>query len=108
MVDLVEAFYRVLRPLALGSSFTDAEVACIAQRLQLHPDVMQELQHHLQDESAVAAAGMTPHAQRLLQAIHSDTFFQMPGQSDVCRISSWRFVCGRCLHLFALQGPSSF
>ena len=80
-----KAFYRVLRPLALGSDFTDLEVARMANRLHLHPDVMQELQQHLEDESAVAMAGMTPQAQRLLQAIHSDTFFKMPGQGDVCR-----------------------
>ena len=112
MVDLVEAFYRVLRPLALGSSFTDAEIAQLAQRLQLHPDVMHQLQQHLTEESAVAAAGMTPQAQRLLCAIHSDTFFKMPGQRDVCRTTIgsrpgdsfadvvFTFLLSRVLHCF--------
>lgn len=112
MVDLVEAFYRVLRPLAIGSSFTDEEIALLAQRLQLHPDVMQQLRRHLNDESAVAVAGMTPQAQRLLCAIHSDTYFKLPGQSDVCRTTIgsrpgdsfadavFTFLFSRVLHCF--------
>jgi len=85
MVDLVEAFYRVLRPLALGSDYRDDDIARIAQKLRLPDDVLHQLHAHLADPSAIAKAGMTKTAQQVLQAIHSDTFFQMPGQTDICR-----------------------
>ena len=88
MVDLVEAFYRVLRPLALGTSFSDNEIAAAARRLNMPPDVMHQLHQHLSEESAVHQAGMPPHAQRVIKAIHLDTFFQVPGQSDVCRTTA--------------------
>ena len=60
----------------------------------------------------MAAAGMTPQAQRLLCAIHSDTFFKMPGQRDVCRTTIgsrpgdsfadvvFTFLLSRVLHCF--------
>ena len=85
MVDLVEAFYRVLRPLALGNDFHDEEVARIAHKLRLPDDALHQLYAHLADAPAIAQAGMTQTAQQVLQAIHSDTFFQMPGQTDICR-----------------------
>ena len=85
MVDLAEAFYRVLRPLALGSDYRDDDIARIAQKLRLPDDALHQLHSHLADPSAIAKAGMTKTAQQVLQAIHSDTFFQMPGQTDICR-----------------------
>ena len=80
MVDLVEAFYRVLRPLALGSDYRDDDIARIAQKLRLPDDVLHQLHAHLADPSAIAKAGMTKTAQQVLQAIHSDTFFRCRGR----------------------------
>ena len=88
MVDLVEAFYRVLRPLALGTSFCDEEIAKTAARLNMPNDILHQLQQHLVDESAVQQAGMPEPAQRVLRAIHLDTFFQVPGQQDICRTTA--------------------
>eukprot|EP00435_Cladocopium_sp_Y103_P042425 s1518_g11.t1 len=85
MVDLTEAFYRVLRPLAIGSEFSDQEIAKVAAKLRLPVDTLCELYSFLADESAIQMAGMAPHYQRAIQAVHADTFFQMPGQWDVCR-----------------------
>ena len=85
MVDLVEAFYRVLRLLALGNEYSDEEIARLARKLHLPDDALHQLHAHLADPSAIAKAGMTMTAQQVLQAIHSDTFFQMPGQIDICR-----------------------
>ncbi|CAL1166596.1 unnamed protein product [Cladocopium goreaui] len=85
MVDLVEAFYRVLRPLALGNEYSDEEIAKLAHKLRLPDDALHQLYAHLADPSAIAKAGMTMTAQQVLQAIHSDTFSQMPGQIDICR-----------------------
>ena len=56
-----------------------------AQKLRLPDDALHQLHAHLADPSAIAKAGMTTAAQQVWQAIHSDTFFQMPGQTDICR-----------------------
>lgn len=88
MVDLVEAFYRVLRPLSIGTPFTDADIAAVAARLNMPNDILHQLQQHLTAESAVQQAGMPPFVQRVIQAIHLDTFFQVPGQEDVCRTTA--------------------
>lgn len=87
MVDLVEAFYRVLRPLALGSEFLDQDIAQMTAKLKMPPEVLHQLREHLAQPSAIMLAGMPLHYQMALQAIHEDTFFQMPGQEDVCRTS---------------------
>ena len=87
MVDLAEAFYRVLRPLALGSAFTDSDIAHLVAKLKMPHEVLHQLRDHLAQPSAVMLAGMPLHYQRAIQAIHEDTFFQMPGQEDVCRTS---------------------
>ena len=51
-------------------------------------DILHQLQQHLVDESAVQQAGMPEPAQRVLRAIHLDTFFQVPGQKDICRTTA--------------------
>eukprot|EP00435_Cladocopium_sp_Y103_P014284 s5672_g3.t1 len=57
MVDLQEAFYHVLRPLAVGCSFTDTKIADMARRLQLGPDALHQLHEHLRAPSAIHQAG---------------------------------------------------
>jgi len=85
LVDLTEAFYRVLRPLAVGCSFADDEIAALAKRLNLDTDTLHQLHAHLREDPAIAQAGMQPHYQNVIQALHTDTFFQLPGQSNCSR-----------------------
>ena len=87
MVDLTEAFYRVLRPLAVGGSYTDEQLAAIVHKLGMPKDVLHELQQHLNDPSAIEQARLPHHLCRVLHAIHTDTFFQIHGQEDCCRTS---------------------
>jgi hypothetical protein len=46
MVDLTEAFYRVLRPLAVGGSYSD-QLTSIVQKLGMPEDTLHELRGHL-------------------------------------------------------------
>ena len=84
-LDLRAAFYRVLRPLTLDSSWTDAEIAGLAQRLQLDPGTVADLFAHLRAPSATASANH--HVRNYLSALHSDTWFCVEGQHDLCRTS---------------------
>lgn len=84
-IDLQEAFYRVVRPLAISGPWTDDLVATMAERLQLDQHILHDLYEHLRCPSAVELAQMTATAQRAIQALHSDTFFALPGQEDRVR-----------------------
>lgn len=81
-LDLREAFYRVLRPLALHSHWNDEELAEIARRLNLPTGTLHELYQHLQEPCAVAQAGLPHYVQNYITAIHTDTWFQMKHQQD--------------------------
>ena len=82
-LDLQEAFYRVLRPVAIGGHLTDALLAQVAARLQLPEDALRDLQYILQLPSATELAGLPRHLQRALRALHTNTHFRVRGQSDV-------------------------
>lgn len=84
-VDLQEAFYRVLRQLALPGSFDDDALAKLAQRLGLGADIMHDLWQHLQEPCALERAGMSACAQRVVKALHTSTHFQLPQQGDHVR-----------------------
>ena len=84
-LDLKEAFYRVLRPLTLESPWSDQEISTLAERLGLGPGVMAELHEHLRAPCAVAQAELPRHVRNHLTALHSDTWFFVHGQADVCR-----------------------
>lgn len=84
-VDLEAAFYKVVRPLALEGKWDDEILACMAQRLQLPPETIHALYEHMQEPGATAAAGLPLHAQRALQAVHQDTYFQVPQQQDAVK-----------------------
>ena len=60
-LDLREAFYRVLRPLALDCPWTDEDIAGLAARLHLPPGIVAELHEHLHGPNAVALAGVPNH-----------------------------------------------
>ena len=84
-IDLQEAFYRVVRPLALSGSWDDALIASMAERLQLDQNIIHDLQEHLKSASAVELAGMQGVAKRAIRALHTDTFFALQGQEDFVR-----------------------
>ena len=84
-LDLTEAFYRVVRPLALSGKLDDDVLAAMSARLKLDPDTLAELHGLLQQPGAIEDAALPPHLQRALRAIHQDTHFTMRGQLDCCR-----------------------
>ena len=86
-LDLKEAFYRILRPLTLDNPWTDAEIAGLAQRLRLPEGALADLYEHLKMPNAVAVAGLPHHVRNYLTALHSDTWFYVEGQEDICRTS---------------------
>jgi len=86
-LDLTEAFYRIVRQLALGGPPDDAAIVAVGDRLQLGPDLLHALHQHLEDQSAVERAGLSPQLQKVLQALHTDTHFHVGMQHDACRTS---------------------
>ena len=84
-LDLQEAFYRVLRPLALGDTMTDEAIGAMMQRLCLPPSAMTELGLLLEQPGATEQASLPPHLRLALQAIHTDTHFHIEGQTDKVR-----------------------
>ena len=81
-LDLREAFYRILRPLAVGGSMTDALLAQVMARLNLPEDAVADLHQLLHQAPGTEMAGMKPHLRRALQALHTNTHFKVPGQTD--------------------------
>ena len=84
-LDLTEAFYRVLRPLALGVSHTDEAIASVAHRLQLDPGTLHDLYAVLSEPDALHEASVPRFERRYLQALHQDTYFYLEGQEDWVR-----------------------
>lgn len=84
-LDLKEAYYRVLRPLALGSELTDQDIAGMVNRLHLPTDILHDLQAHLREADALQLATVPQSHRRYLQALHRDTHFRVDGQWDQCR-----------------------
>ena len=84
-LDLQEAFYRVLRPLALGDVMHDDAIAAMMQRLALPVSAMEELARHLEEPGATEQAALPEHLKRAVNAIHTDTHFHMEGQRDHVR-----------------------
>eukprot|EP00435_Cladocopium_sp_Y103_P014745 s1030_g3.t1 len=83
-LDLAEAFYRVVRPLALSGTISDEVISAMAARLGLDDNVVHELHQLLLAPSAIEDANLPHHAQRAIRAIHCDTHFSLRGQSDRC------------------------
>ena len=81
-LDLREAFYRVLRPLAVGGTIPDELLAVVASRLHLPPDALSDLHALLRSPSGIESAGMPKHLRRTLLALHTNTHFRVPGQTD--------------------------
>ena len=84
-LDLTEAFYRTLRPLAVGGTCSDHCISLMCHKLGLESDAFQDLCRLLQEPSALAEAKAPRHVQRMLQAIHTDTWFKLGQQTDIVR-----------------------
>lgn len=88
-LDLKEAFYRVLRPLALQNRWEDQDIADAAKRLGLPSTIMEDLHRHLQEPCALQQASLPPILRNCITAIHTDTWFVVDGQEhDVCRTTA--------------------
>ena len=59
-LDLTEAFYRTLRPLAVGGDMSDHSISLMCARLGLDSDALQDLNHLLQEPAALAEAQALP------------------------------------------------
>lgn len=81
-VDLREAFYRIIRALALDHPFTDESVAHIVRIFALPAHVVHDLHEHLRNPNALASAGLSPAQCRAVAAVHSSTWFKMNRQQD--------------------------
>ena len=81
-LDLREAFYRVLRPLAVGGTIPDALLASVAERLRLPGEALSDLHALLRAPPSTEAAQMPSHLRRALLALHTNTHFRVPGQQD--------------------------
>eukprot|EP00438_Fugacium_kawagutii_P027568 Skav206272 [mRNA] locus=scaffold888:387625:392637:+ [translate_table: standard] len=84
-LDLKEAYYRILRPLAFGDVVTDAELAQFLARLNLPADCLDDLRAHVQQPSAMMDAAAPRVVQRVARALHQDTHWWVDGQRSVCR-----------------------
>ena len=84
-LDLTEAFYRTLRPLAVGGSCSDHCISLMCHRLGLGSDALHDLHTFLQQPSALEDACAPPHVLRMFQALHRDTWFQLGSQEDFVR-----------------------
>eukprot|EP00435_Cladocopium_sp_Y103_P067617 s350_g30.t1 len=84
-LDLTEAFYRVIRPFALGGCLADDDIALIAARLGLSDDTLRQFHHQLQQPSSIQQAGASPVVQRFLQALHTDTWFRVGQEGPLVR-----------------------
>ena len=109
-LDLCEAFYRIVRELAIGGPANDEVIAQMGARLGMSTDLLHELYRHLEDDHAIARAGMSLQMQTVVRSLHTDTHFSLRGQSDACKTQlgtrpgdSWTdlicsFLWARLLH----------
>ena len=88
-LDLKEAFYRVMRPLAMHNRWDDQDIAAIVQRLGLPSTVLDELYQHLSDPCALQQADLPEFLRNCITALHTDMWFVVDGQvQDVCRTTA--------------------
>ena len=84
-LDLTEAFYRTLRPLAVGGSMSEHCIGLMCKRLGFGSDALHELYELLKEPSAAEDAQVPPHVLRMLQALHHDTWFILGNHEGVVR-----------------------
>lgn len=81
--DVASAFYKVLQELAIGATCSDADLARIAHRLGLGPEVMPVLHKALKGTTAYQQMGATKHQQTLLHESLQQTWFTYDGQTCI-------------------------
>lgn len=69
ILDLTEAFYRILRPLVVGGALNDELIMHVGSRLGLSSDPLAELYNHLEEPSALSRAHMPSHMQNAIGAL---------------------------------------
>ena len=77
--DIAAAFYKALREVAFGATVKDEDMALIAKRLNLRPEVLPKLHQALNGESAYTMLGATTAQQSYLRESLTSTWFQMGG-----------------------------
>ncbi|CAE7228130.1 unnamed protein product [Symbiodinium sp. CCMP2592] len=82
-LDLREAFYRIMRPLVVGFSGSDTEIAAIVKEVHLPPEVMHELHAYLQSQTLFEAAGASPWLSAATSEALSHTWFRFEHHETV-------------------------
>ena len=77
--DIASAFYRTLRELAFGATLADEDIAQIARRLNLKPEVLPRLHEALHGKTACSSLGANAAQQSYLRESLSGTWFSMNG-----------------------------
>ena len=83
LLDLKEAFYRILRPLCMDGPITDELLARLMHTLKMPAEALQELHQLIGAPSALSEAGLSIMEQRSVRAVHLQTHFWMLNQKDV-------------------------
>ena len=86
-LDLCEAFYRIVRELAIGGAVNEEVIATMGHRLGTGSDLLHKLHRHLENSPAIVQAGMGSQMQIMVRALHADTHFHVAGQDDRCKTS---------------------
>ena len=84
-LDLREAFYRVVRPLLVGTGNKDEDIAAIVKAVSLPPGVMHELYDHLQGDSLPKEAGAPPWTDLGIAEALDGTWFRFQGGQQLVR-----------------------
>lgn len=82
-IDLTEAFYRIFRPLCMQSTISDEALAAFLHKLKMPASALHELWQLLEGPNALHSAGLPPHLQRAISAVHCNTHFWLKDQTDV-------------------------
>ena len=82
-VDIASAFYKALRQIATGADASDQDMAQIARRLGLGPELMPALYEALQGRTAYAALTESVPRQQVLQESLQATCFSVDGETIV-------------------------
>eukprot|EP00438_Fugacium_kawagutii_P010579 Skav233132 [mRNA] locus=scaffold792:175507:180444:- [translate_table: standard] len=82
-LDLQEAFYRIVRPLVLGTPYRDQDIALLAQRMKMPATILHDLYELLRQDSAIDQSALPVHCRNYLRSLHTDTWFSVQGRGAV-------------------------
>ena len=80
LLDLKEAFYRILRPLCMDGPLTDEMLARLMHTLKMPEDALHELRKIMEEPTALREAGLPELEQRSVRAVHQT-------RRPICRYS---------------------